>query len=116
MDILSPATNGTDVTAATVAATAPVAANIMPSYQQTAHGVEPTSPGNPPRPYKPFAPEQVIWHPRQAPSAVTSEQFFSARNMMAPGFMNNAAATKIARISNLQADAPRYSGQIDILA
>ena len=50
------------------------------------------------------------------PSAVTSEQFFSARNMMAPGFMNNAAATKIARISNLQADAPRYSGQIDILA
>ncbi len=116
MDILSPASNGTAVSAAPVAAPSHLPATIVPSYQQSAYGLEPASPGSSSRPFRRSMPEQVIWHPRQAPSSITSEQFFSARQLLSPGFMNNAAATKIARISNLHADAPRFSGQIDILA
>jgi hypothetical protein len=40
----------------------------------------------------------------------------SARAGMSPGFVQQMAASKIARISNLYADTPRFSAQIDILA
>ena len=61
-------------------------------------------------------PATVISHPRLAPSGVTSEQFLSARAALSPGFLHQMAATNIARISNLYADTPRFSAQIDILA
>jgi hypothetical protein len=36
--------------------------------------------------------------------------------MLSPGFLHQAAATQMARISNLYADTPRFSQQVDILA
>jgi hypothetical protein len=35
---------------------------------------------------------------------------------MAPAFQHNIMATKMARISNLHAEAPRFRDQIDLLA
>jgi len=84
--------------------------------RQTGFGVEPVGAVNPP--YRDYSqrPATVIAHPRYAPSAVTSEQFFSARALLSPGYIHQSAATKIARISNLHADQPRFSRQVDILA
>ena len=37
---------------------------------------------------------------------LSSEQFLAARSLMAPAFQHNILATKMARISNLHAEAP----------
>ena len=120
MEILSPASAGTAATATNGAALAIGAATIMPtgmsSQQQSIYGVEPFGRSQKLRAYHPDATSQIIRHPRQAPSAITSEQFFSARQSLSPSYQHNASATKASRISNLYADAPRYSAQIDILA
>jgi hypothetical protein len=94
----------------------PIAANSVPSLRQTGYGLEPVGMINPP--YKDYnqRPATVISHPRFAPSSVTSEQFFSARALLSPGYIHQSAASKIARISNLYADTPRFSQQVDILA
>ncbi|XDZ64938.1 hypothetical protein AB8880_08365 [Alphaproteobacteria bacterium LSUCC0684] len=99
-----------------VLAPLPVAANSVPSLRQTGHGLEPVGMINPP--YKDYSqrPASVISHPRFAPSTITSEQFMSARAMLSPGYIHQSAASKIARISNLYADQPRFSQQVDILA
>lgn len=99
-----------------VLAPIPIAANSVPSLRQTGYGLEPVGMINPP--YKDYnqRPATVISHPRFAPSSVTSEQFFSARALLSPGYIHQSAASKIARISNLYADTPRFSQQVDILA
>ena len=58
----------------------------------------------------------MITNPRLAPSTVTTEQAFQARNLLAPQFQHNALATRMARTSNLYAEAPRFRNQLDILA
>ena len=58
----------------------------------------------------------MITNPRLAPSTVTTEQAFQARNLLAPQFQHNMMATRIARTSNMYADAPRFRNQLDILA
>ena len=99
------------------AATAmPVAANSMPSLRQTGYGLEAVGEGSASHKEYGQRPLTVISHPRHAPSAITSEQFVNARAAMAPGFIHQTAASKAARISNLYADTPRFSQQIDILA
>jgi hypothetical protein len=92
-------------------------ANIVPSGRQTMLGVT----GKPAsetlsRDYTRHPQPMIISHPRQAPSAVSSEQFLAARSLMAPTFQHNIMATKMARISNLHAEAPRFRDQIDLLA
>lgn len=92
-------------------------ANIVPSGRQTMLGVT----GKPStetlsRDYTRQPQPMIISHPRQAPSAVSSEQFLAARSLMAPAFQHNIMATKMARISNLHAEAPRFRDQVDILA
>ena len=62
------------------------------------------------------APQTLIYHPKQAPSAVTSENFLNARALLSAGFTHNVAQTKMARISNLYRDAPRFRNHVDILA
>lgn len=57
-----------------------------------------------------------IAHPNRAPSALPAEQFLFARQGLAPAYSHNIAATKIARISNLFADAPNFRSQLDIVA
>ena len=58
----------------------------------------------------------MITNPRLAPSTVTTEQAFQARNLLAPQFQHNALATRMARTSNLYAEAPRFRNQLDIFA
>jgi hypothetical protein len=93
-----------------------VAANSVPSQRQTAYGIEAVGITQNQHRQMNRQPATIINHPRLAPSTVTSEQFMSARAGMSPGFVQQMAASKIARISNLYADTPRFSAQIDILA
>tara|TARA_B100001093_G_scaffold420025_1_gene411788 strand:+ start:664 stop:1029 length:366 start_codon:yes stop_codon:yes gene_type:complete len=92
-------------------------ANIVPSGRQTVLGLT-SKPAteNLSRDFNRQPQPMIISHPRQAPSAVSSEQFLSARSLMAPVFQHNILATKMARISNLHAEAPRFRDQIDLLA
>lgn len=94
----------------------PIFANSVPSQRQTAYGLEAVGVTQNQHRQMKRPPATVISHPRLAPSGVTSEQYVSARAALSPGFLHQMAATKIARISNLYADAPRFSAQVDILA
>ena len=59
---------------------------------------------------------RMIASPSLSPSAVTTENALQARSLMAPEFHHHMLSTRIARISNLMAEAPRFKRQIDILA
>jgi len=56
-----------------------------------------------------------IYSPRQAPSAISSENFLAARATLSPGFVHNAAQTNMARVSNLYRETPRFHSEIDLL-
>jgi hypothetical protein len=58
----------------------------------------------------------VLVNPRLAPSTVTAERALEARTLLAPQFQHNVMATRMARTSNLMADAPRFRNQLNILA
>ena len=90
-------------------------ANLMPTPRQTINGIEAVHP--PARTVPDFSNMQHarIYSPRQAPSAITSENFLAARASLSPGFVHNAAQSNIARISNMYRDVPRFRNEIDIL-
>ena len=90
-------------------------ANLMPTPRQTINGIEAVHP--PARTVPDFSNMQHarIYSPRQAPSAITSENFLAARANLSPGFVHNSAQSNIARISNMYRDAPRFRNEIDIL-
>ncbi|MDA8717474.1 hypothetical protein N9M78_05930 [Alphaproteobacteria bacterium] len=91
-------------------------ARVMPTLPQGTKAVSPSA--------QPFdlarefhkRPLQQVYNPRQAPSAISSENFLAARALMSATFVHNIAMTKEARISNLYKDAPKFCDQIDILA
>ena len=90
-------------------------ASLMPTLRQTVSGVEVIHPSsNLPQNYHSM-PQARIYHPKQAPSAVTSENFLTARAALNPGFMQNVAQTNIARVSNLYRDIPEFKNDLDIL-
>jgi hypothetical protein len=91
-------------------------ARVMPTLPQGTKAVSPST-----QPYdlaREFhkRPLQQVYNPRQAPSAISSENFLAARALMSATFVHNIAMTKEARISNLYKDAPKFRDQIDILA
>ena len=88
-------------------------ATLVPHGSNPAHSVHPTYPSSANHLDLPHA---RIYHPKQAPSAITSENFLAARAIMNPGYTHNAAQTNIARVSNLYKDVPRFRNEIDILA
>ncbi|MDA7560651.1 hypothetical protein N8860_02740 [Alphaproteobacteria bacterium] len=88
-------------------------ATLVPYGSSAPHGIPPTHPSGANHLDLPHA---RIYHPKQAPSAIMSENFLAARAMMQPGFTHNAAQTNIARISNLYKEVPRFRNEIDILA
>ena len=97
-------------------AAAPSTASLVPTLRQTVSGVEVIHPSsNLPQNYHSM-PQARIYHPKQAPSAVTSENFLTARAALNPGFMQNVAQTNIARVSNLYRDIPEFKNDLDILA
>ena len=90
-------------------------ASLVPTLRQTVSGVEVIHPSsNLPQNYHSM-PQARIYHPKQAPSAVTSENFLTARAALNPGFMQNIAQTNIARVSNLYQDIPEFKNDLDIL-
>ena len=90
-------------------------ANLVPTPRQTINGVETAHPTARLLPDFTNMQHARIYSPRQAPSAVTSENFLAARAGLSPGFVHNAAHSNIARISNMYRDAPRFRNEIDIL-
>ncbi len=92
-------------------------ANIVPTERQTSLGILGSPEAkNLTRDYSNNRLQTVIRHPRQSPSGITSENFLAARSLLGPAFQHNVLATKMARISNLHAEAPRFRDQVDILA
>ena len=90
-------------------------ASLVPTLRQTVSGVEVIHPSsNLPQNYHSL-PQARIYHPKQAPSAVLSENFLTARAALNPGFMQNVAQTNIARVSNLYRDIPEFKNDLDIL-
>lgn len=57
-----------------------------------------------------------VFSPYLSPSTITAETALLAKAGLAPRFQHNIAMTKIAKLSNSLADAPRFRKQIDILA
>lgn len=88
-------------------------ATLVPYGSSGAQNIQPTYPSNANHLDLPHA---RIYHPKQAPSAITSENFLAARAMLNPGYTHNTAQTNIARVSNLYSDVPRFRNEIDILA
>ena len=90
-------------------------ASNVPTLQQTSAGLVPASEVS--SASRDFARNNAtrIYHPRQAPSAITAENYLEARALMTKVFLHNKAATKSAIISNMYKDAPRFRDQLDIL-
>ena len=90
-------------------------ASLVPTLRQTMSGVEIIHPSaHLPQNYHTM-PQARIYHPRQAPSAIMSENFLTARAALNPGFIQNVAQTNIARVSNLYRDIPEFKNDLDIL-
>ena len=91
-------------------------ARVMPTLQQGGGTITPANqPDDLAREFH-RKPLQQIYNPRQAPSAISSENFFAARALMSAAFAHDIASTKEARISNLYKDIPKFRNEIDILA
>lgn len=90
-------------------------ANAVPDTRQTFYGL--TSVNGVQSSQAKFGRERaMIASPNLAPSAVAAENALQARTLMTPEFQHHMLSTRIARISNLMAEAPRFKNQIDILA
>ena len=61
-------------------------------------------------------PRSVVLHPAQAPSAVATENALMARSLMAPLYIHDSAASRVARLSNMLRDAPRFGAAVNLLA
>jgi hypothetical protein len=90
-------------------------ASLMPTPRQTINGIETIHSTARSVPDYTNMQHARIYSPRQAPSAITSENFLAARASLSPGFVHNTAQSNIARISNMYRDAPRFRNEIDIL-
>ena len=77
----------------------------MPTERQTVNGVEVLHASSRSGPNYPNVPHARIYHPRQAPSAVLSENFLHA-HWPEPWAGPKCIQTNIARLSNLYRDAP----------
>ena len=93
----------------------PMTASLMPTERQTINGVDILHASNHLGSNYPNMPHARIYHPRQAPSAVLSENFLQARAGLNPGLIHNGVQTNIARVSNLYKDVPQFKNTLDIL-
>ncbi len=91
-------------------------ATTMPSDRQTTKGVVQVevnrqASGN----YERWK-KSKIFNPKQSSIAITSENFLKARAGFEPLYMHNIATTKLALMSVMDKEKPRYAEQINILA
>ena len=87
----------------------------MPTERQSVNGVEVLNASSKLGPNYPNIPHARIYHPKQSPSAISSENFLRARAALNPGFVHNMAQTNIARVSNLYRDVPQFKNELDIV-
>ena len=78
------------------------------SLRQTHFGLGQTESLNTTPSYNADHPKVQIFHPNQAPSAQITENLIMARALMAPAYAHSGAATKMARLSNMFQDLPRF--------
>ena len=100
---------------AALSATGVATASAVPDSRQTFHGLKAIN-GVDSSQAKFGRERTMIFSPNLSPSAVTTESALQSRSLLTPEFQHNMLATRIARISNLMAEAPRFKRQIDILA
>ena len=91
-------------------------ANLMPTLQQTIYGLAPVETTSSARALNSSQPQVRISHPRLAPSAVSAEEFITARAGLSPAYIQDMAATRAARTSNMHDEMPRFRDQVDLLA
>lgn len=78
-------------------------------YEAALAGVRERLPGS-------ALPSSLVYHPSQAPSAISTENALMARSLMMPIYIHDSAASRIARLSNILRDAPRFGGAVNLLA
>jgi len=61
-------------------------------------------------------PEINLRHPRQAPSAVVTENLTEARALLSNSIAQNIAAVKRAYTSSMINDMPRFKSTVDLIA
>tara|TARA_B100001057_G_C22828950_1_gene942565 strand:- start:643 stop:1017 length:375 start_codon:yes stop_codon:yes gene_type:complete len=57
-----------------------------------------------------------LFNPKQAPSAVTTENFLKSKSDFSPVYVHNIALTKKAFTSVIMSGKPRYPEKVDLLA
>ena len=57
-----------------------------------------------------------IFNPKQTSIAITAENFLKAKAGLEPIYMHNIAATKLALMSVMDKEKPRYSEKVNLLA
>ena len=94
----------------------PSLATSMPSDRQTSIGILQAgankAPGSEYQEWK----RSRIFNPKQTSIAITAENFLKAKAGIEPLYMHNIAATKLALMSVMDREKPRYSEQLNILA
>lgn len=87
-----------------------------PTMRQTGFGVTAPNVMNAAHHYTPDHPRVQIYHPSQAPSGQTTENALMAKALMSQPYAHSGAATKIARISNMFLDAPRFGSAVNLIS
>lgn len=87
-----------------------------PTTRQTGFGVTAPEVMNAAHHYTADHPKVQIYHPSQAPSGQTTENALMAKALMSQPYAHSGAATKIARISNMFLDAPRFGSAVNLVS
>jgi hypothetical protein len=93
-----------------------ISANIMPTFDVEGVATAKISPTTRILPEMGRHSMANIHAPRGAPSSISSESYLKSRASFSPEFIHNELNTRIARTSNLYADAPRFKNDVDLLA
>ena len=91
-------------------------ATTMPSDRQTSLGILQVDANKPASGDYDRWKKSKIFNPKQTNSAITAENYLKAKAGFEPIYMHNIAATKLALMSVLDKEKPRFSEQVNILA
>ena len=86
------------------------------SLRQSGFGLSPADTLSPTSNYSADHPKVQIFHPSQAPSGQITENILMARALMSPAFAHSGAASKMARLSNMFQDLPRFGSAVNLVS
>lgn len=91
-------------------------ATYMPSQRETSYGLKHLTQSE--KKYSEYSKTNIPYlrSKKGAPSSITAENYLFAKALASKVYMQNIAAVKREYLSNAQADFPRFSNQISILA